>query len=170
MALGAALALVLGAPAALAVSGYLVSDSQRQCIPAEQGVPGIAGYTWQPTCPQGYTIVQQPPAPQPPLWQRILDALDSWLGLSSRVVWVPTAKQLLLLSTIILLLRRAMRWVSGWRTIVLSTVVAWLTYYQGAVADGSLTAYEALAGLLATVAGAAGLWEIVKRLVRKPSS
>lgn len=165
-ALAAAGVLVL-APALWADGGYLVSDSRRVCHPVEQdpGI-GIGGYYYASTCPEGYTV-EPLPQPEPPAWQKLLDALDSWFGLKNRVVWVPTAKQLLLLSFLILLIKRALPFINGGKTLVVSTVLAWLLYIQDAVADGSLTAYEAVASLAATVLGAAGLWEVIKRLVRR---
>lgn len=167
-ALLAAAGVMVLAPALWAAGGYLVSDEQRECI-AVAGPPGIGigGYRYSETCPEGYAIKELPSPPEPPAWQKLLDAIDSWFGLKNRILWIPTAKQLLLLSFLVLLIRRALPFVSGGKTLVVSTVLAWLLYIQGAVADGSLSAYEAIASLLATVAGAAGLWEGIKRLVRR---
>jgi len=50
---------------------------------------------------------------------------------------------------------------------VLSAVLAVVLYVQGAVADGSLTIMEAILAVISTVAGSAGLWEGLKRLVRR---
>ncbi len=166
-ALAAAGVMVL-APALWAAGGYLVNDENKTCIAMQQN-PGIglSGYRWADVCPDGYQVVTPPPPAEPPLWQKILSAIDSWFGLSNKVLWVPTAKQLALLSFLVLLIRRVLPFIEGSKTLVVSTVLAFLLYIEGAVADGRLTWYEALFGLASTVLGAAGLWEVIKRLVRK---
>lgn len=176
-----AFALVLAAVFTLAptvaFAGYLVSDAQRICVPVAQN-PGIGlgGYVYAETCPEGYTIVELPPTPEKPWYVRLLEVLDTWLGLKSKIIWIPSASQLALLASLVLLLRRLLQLFQipfvdslthGFGTLLISAVLSFLLYVQPLVADGALTAYEAILALLSTVAGAAGLWEVIKRLVRR---
>jgi|GEM_PF-3823651 len=153
------------------VAGWLVDESARVCYGPIAGPPGIGlgGLQYAETCPDGYAQAQLPQPPKP-WWQALLEQLDTWFGLSRKVVWVPTAKQLAVLTLVIAILRHGLglaRWISGLWTLVLSAVLAVVLYVQGAVADGSLTIMEAILAVISTVAGSAGLWEGLKRLVRR---
>jgi hypothetical protein len=157
--------------AAPAVAGWLVDEDAKVCYGPVAGPPGIGigGLRYADACPAGYTQAQLPQPPKP-WWQALLEQLDTWFGLSRRVVWVPTAKQLAALTLLIAILRNGLglsRWINGPWTLLVSALLAVALYIQGAVADGSLTLMEAILALSTTVAGAAGLWEGLKRLVRK---
>lgn len=173
LALAAAGGLVLG-PALWAAGGFLVSDERQECYPVTQppGI-GLGGLRFSETCPEGYTV-KDLPAPEPPWYIKLLDALDKWFGLKSKIVWLPTAGQLALVASLVLILRRLLqlfqiplldRLTHGLATIILSAAISFLTVVQPMLADSSLTAYELLAALLATVGGSAGLWELLKALV-----
>jgi hypothetical protein len=162
------LALLAAAPA---VAGWLVDESARVCYGPVAGPPGIGlgSLKYADACPSGYAQAQLPQAPKP-WWQSALEQLDTWFGLSRKVLWVPTLKQLAVLTMIIAILRHGVglsRWVSGPWTIVLSAILSVALYIQGAVTDGSLTLMEAILAVVTTVAGSAGLWEAMKRLVRR---
>jgi hypothetical protein len=156
--------------AAPAVAGWLVDESALVCYGPVAGPPGIGlgGLKYADGCPAGYTQAQLPQAPRP-WWQALLEQLDTWFGLSQRVVWVPTAKQLAALTLLIAILRNGLglsRWINGPWTLLLSAALAVALYVQSAVADGSLTLMEAILAVVSTVAGSAGLWEGLKHLVR----
>jgi len=157
--------------AAPAVAGWLVDAGARVCYGPVAGPPGIGlgGLQYAEACPDGYAQAPLPQAPKP-WWQSVLEQLDTWFGLSTRVVWVPTAKQLATLTLLIAILRNGLglaRWINGPWTLLLSAALAVALYVQGAVADGSLTIMEAILAVASTVAGSAGLWEGLKRLVRR---
>lgn len=165
--------IVLAFAPSVALAGYLVNHDRKLCQPVE-GPPefGISGWEYAEVCPDGYTIYQPPV----PWWQKVLDLLDTWLGLKNRVIWLPSAGQIAFVTSLVLLLRRLgqlpilggllARYTHGLWTIAVSAVVSFWTVIQPQL-DGGLTLYEALGALLATVAGAAGLWELIKRLVRR---
>lgn len=157
----------------LALAGYLVNHERRLCQPVE-GPPGfgISGWEYAETCPDGYTIYEPPV----PWWQKLLDLLDTWLGLKNKVIWLPSAGQIAFVTSLVLLLRRLgqlpilggllERYTHGLYTIAVSAIVSFWTVIEPQL-GGGLTLYEAVGALLATVAGAAGLWEVIKRLVRR---
>jgi uncharacterized protein YggT (Ycf19 family) len=169
--------LVVATPAIALEPGFLVNDAAKVCHPF-QGPPGIGigGFRWDTACPEGYSIR---PLPEPPVpwWQKALDLLDSWLGLRSKILWIPSAGQLALIASLVLLLRRLLqlfqvpllnKLTNGLGTLVLSALVSFLTVVQPML-DGGLSAYELLAALVLSVGGAAGVWEALKKLVRRPT-
>jgi len=170
LALPAVLGLVLAAPVFAAQQWY-VNHETRQCLPyAGIGLGGA--WVLADTCPEGYSL---PAPPEEPWYIRLLNALDRWFGLKDKVVWVPSASQIALVTSAVLVLRRLLQVFSlpfidalthGIGTLVISAILSFLVAVQPSLADGKLTAYEAILALVATVAGAAGLWEALKRLVR----
>jgi hypothetical protein len=170
LALPAVLGLVLAAPV-LAAQQWYVNHDAKQCIPYA-GI-GLGGnWVVAETCPEGYS---QPVLPQEPWYIRLLNALDRWFGLREKVVWVPSAAQIALVTSAVLVLRRLLQLLSlpfidrltnGVGTLLISVLLSFLVAVQPSLADGKLTAYEAVLALVTTVAGAAGLWEALKRLVR----
>jgi len=170
LALPALLGLVLAAPV-LAAQQWYVNHETRQCIP-NAGIGLGSPWVLADSCPEGYS---QPAPPEEPWYIKLLSALDRWFGLKDRVVWVPSAAQIALVTSAVLVLRRLLQLLSlpfvdrlthGIGTIVISALLSFLVAVQPSLADGKLTAYEAILALVTTVAGAAGLWEALKRLVR----
>lgn len=173
LALAAIGVLVLAAPL-LAAGGYLVSDAKRECYFLEQqpGI-GLGGLRWAEQCPEGYAVATLP-QPEKPWYAKLLDALDKWFGLRNRVLWLPTAGQVALVTSLILLLRRLLqlfqvplveKLTHGWGTVVLSALVSFLTAVQPMLDDGAFTWYELGLALAVTMGTASALWEVVKGLV-----
>jgi len=156
-----------------AAGKWYVNHELKQCIPYA-GI-GLGGdWVVADECPDGYQV---PQPPEEPWYIKLLKILDGWFGLQEKVVWLPSAKVLAGIASLVLVLRRFLqvfgelfdKVTHGVGTLVLSAVVSFLVHVQPLLADGKLTAYEAVLALLATVAGAAGVWELLKRLVRKPA-
>lgn len=173
LALAAVGGVVLAAPL-LAAGGYLVSDAKRECYPLSRppGV-GLGGLRWAEECPEGYEV-KPLPQPEKPWYVKLLDVLDRWFGLKDRVLWVPSAGQVALVTSLVLLLRRLAQLFQvpiidqvthGWGTVVISALVSFLTVVQPLVEDGSLTWYELGLALGATMGAAAAFWEVIKGLV-----
>jgi hypothetical protein len=156
-----------------AASKWYVNHELKQCVPyAGIGLGG--GWVVADECPAGYQV---PQSPEEPWYIKLLKLLDGWFGLQEKVVWLPSAKVLAGIASLVLVLRRFLqvfgglfdKLTHGVGTLVLSAVVSFLVQVQPLLADGKLTVYEAVLALLTTVAGAAGVWEVLKRLVRKPA-
>lgn len=173
LALAAIGGMVL-APALWAAGGYLVNDQKKVCHFLEQppGV-GLGGYRWAEQCPEGYEVLPLP-APEKPWYVKLLDALDRWFGLKQKVIWLPTAGQVALVGSIVLLLRRLLqvlqhplidRLTHGLGTIIISAIVSVLTVVQPMLEDQALSLYELLLALASTVALSSGFWELLKSLV-----
>lgn len=168
--------LALVAVPSLVIAGYLVNDSKKEClVVGENPGIGIAGYRYSDTCPDDYSVVFQGPV-EKPWYVKLLEVLDTWFGLKSRVLWVPSAGQIAFVSALVLALRRFLqlplfgalfdRLTHGVGTLIISFVVSTLTNIQGYL-DGGLTVWELALAIFSTVAGAAVFWESLKRLVRK---
>lgn len=178
LALAAVGNLVLAAPL-WAAGGYLVSDDKKECYAVEQppGI-GLGGLRYSEVCPEGYEV-KPLPQPEPPWYMKLLDALDKWFGLKSKVLWMPTAGQVALVASLVLVLRRLLqlfqtplieKLTHGWGTALLSALVSFVTVVQPMLEDGSFTAYELALALLATFGMAAAFWELVKSLVGKSAA
>lgn len=173
LALAAVGNLVLAAPL-WAAGGYLVSDERKECYAVEQA-PGIGlgGLRYSETCPEGYEV-KPLPQPEPPWYVKLLDALDKWFGLKSKVLWIPTAGQVALVSSLVLVLRRLLqlfqvplieKLTHGWGTVALSALISFLTVVQPMLEDQTFTAYELGLALAATLGMASAFWETLKTLV-----
>lgn len=177
LALAAIGVLVLASPV-LATAGYLVSDAKKECyfLPQNPGI-GLGGLRWADECPEGYEV-KPLPQPETPWYFKLLELLDRWFGLKNRVLWLPSAGQVAFVTSLVLLLRRLLQvfqlpfiqtLTKGWGTVILSTIISFLTVVEPLIADQQFTWYELILALVSTVGAAAATWEVLKSLVG-PSS
>jgi hypothetical protein len=157
-----------------AAGGFLVSDSKKECIPvaSNPGI-GLAGYRYGEVCPDGYGVVT--PSNSTPFYIKLLNLLDSWFGLRNKLVFLPNGLFVAFLMFLVALIRFVAsqpllngvldKITNGKGTVALTAALGLLLQLQDFL-QGGLTAYEALTWLFSVI-GAMGLWEVVKRIVRK---
>jgi len=154
--------------------GFLISDSKKECVPVSSN-PGIAlgGYRYGEVCPKGYSVVK--PEDRTPFYIKLLSLLDNWFGLKNKLLFLPNGLFVAFLMFLVALIRFIAsqpilkgvldKATNGKGTVILTAALSLLLQLQDFL-QGGLTAYEALTWFFSVI-GAMGLWEVVKRIVRK---
>lgn len=147
---------------------WVVNHDLKQCMP-NAGI-GLSGWVPAEVCPDGYTILVPKP-PEQPWYIKLLEALNNWFGLSSKVLWLPKPATLAVIASAILLVRRFLQLFGGIfdkvthgiGPVILNAIISFYVALEGKLADG-LSAYELLEALF-TFFGTWGVWEYIKHVV-----